>query len=145
MQDIIQPQNSNWPLWRKIIFRFFFIYLLLFFAPWQWLAIIPGVSFLLKFYWGCINWAVIKTNANFFQVFNVKNVHPVNNGSGDTSFDWAMVCFYLSVGVLGCIIWSLIDRKRKHYKKLNYLLCLIMRYSLALIVFGYGFITKDFS
>jgi hypothetical protein len=42
------------------------------------------------------------------------------------------------VAGIGAVIWSLVDRKRKSYRQLNYLLCLFIRYSLALIAFGYG-------
>jgi hypothetical protein len=50
----------------------------------------------------------------------------------------------LAVAGIGAVIWSLIDRKRKSYRQLNYLLCLFIRYSLALIAFGYG-INKIFA
>jgi uncharacterized membrane protein YphA (DoxX/SURF4 family) len=139
MQDTIQIESTVWPLWRKIIFRFLFIYLLLFIAPWGWLGVIPGADFILKYYYQLIEWAVIKTNANFFQVFHVKNVKVVFNGSGDTSYNWAETCFYLSVAFIGCIVWSLLGRRKKSYRQLNYLLCLLTRYCLAIIAFSYGF------
>ena len=139
MQKTIDIQNYRWTLPQKMLFRFFFIYLLLYIAPWDWLSIIPGVDFILKYYNNLIEWAVIKTNANFFRVFGVKHVHRVFNGSGDTSFSWAQNYFYLCIAFIGCIIWSVIDRKRKGYAQLNYLLCLLTRYALALIAFGYGF------
>ncbi len=138
MSDAIQIENKSWPLWRRIIFRFFFIYFLLYIAPWNWFSVIPGANFILQYYSNAIEWAVIKANANFFQVFNIKNVHPVYNGSGDTSYNWAENYFYLSIGAIGCIVWTLIDWKRKSYRQLNYLLCLVTRYNLALVAFSYG-------
>ena len=138
MQDLVLPQTNSWPLWRKIIFRFFFIYFLLFAAPWSWLSVIPGAGFLLKYYYQFFEWAVIKANTNYFQVFHIKYVHLVRNGSGDTSFNWAEICFTLSVSLIGCIVWSIVDRKRESYRGLNYLLCLMLRYYLVLVAFDYG-------
>ena len=128
-----------WSLPQKIAFRFFFIYFILFITPWSWFSVIPGVDFILKFYDDLIEWLVIKSNYYFFHVFGVKNVKPVYNGSGDTSFNWAWLCFLLSVAAIGCIIWSLAERKKKSYRQLNYLLCLLVRYNLALVAFQYGF------
>ena len=139
MKDLESPSVISWSLWRKILFRFFLIYFILFIAPWDWISIIPGTSFLLKFYDQLIEWAVIKSNANFFQVFHVKYVKVVHNGSGDTSFSWAEICLYLSLALIGCIFWSILDRHRKGYAGLNYLLCLLLRYTLVLNAFGYGF------
>jgi hypothetical protein len=139
MQEIQYVSPERWQLWRKLAFRFFFVYFILYLSPWDWLSIIPGVDYILGFYNDLFEWAVIKTNASFFHVFNVKNVKPVSNGSGDTSFNWASNLFLLWVAFIGCIIWSVTDRKRRSYIQLNYLLCLFMRYSISLIAFSYGF------
>ena len=40
-----QPAAGAWPLWQRVLFRFFFVYLLLQIAPWFWFNDIPGVSF----------------------------------------------------------------------------------------------------
>lgn len=132
-------RNGSWSLPQKILFRFFFIYFVLFISPWSWFNAIPGVNFILKYFDDLIEWFVIKSNYYFFHVFGVINVKPVQNGSGDTSFDWAFICFLFSVAVIGCIVWSLLERKKKSYRQLNYLLCLLVRYNLALTAFQYGF------
>lgn len=139
MQNAAALERSIWTLPQKIIFRFFFIYFLLYIAPWMWFNVIPGVSTILNFYSNAIEWLAIKANVNFFQVFGIKDVHPVYNGSGDTSYNWAENYLYLSLAAIGCIIWSVLDRKRQGYRQLNYLLCLLVRYSLAMTAFTYGF------
>lgn len=139
MKDLVQPQPGTWPLGRKIIFRFFFIYFIYLIAPWQWLSIIPGADYLLGYYDKLTEWLVIKSNAGFFHVFHIKNVKPVENGSGDTSYNWAEICFALSISFIGCLVWSLLDRRRRSYVQLQYLLCLFCRYYLALVALGYGF------
>jgi hypothetical protein len=36
------PGDRQWPLWQKILFRFFFIYFILYTTPWTWINLIPG-------------------------------------------------------------------------------------------------------
>ncbi|MGC4100343.1 hypothetical protein [Ferruginibacter sp.] len=138
MTDLVVPQNNPWNFAQKILFRFFFIYFVLFTSPWDTLSAIPGVHYITDLLDNAIVWLVIQCNEHFFRVFGVKHVQQVFNGSGDTSFDWAYNYLLLVLGVIGAVVWSLIDRKRKSYRQLNYLLCLFVRYSLAIISFGYG-------
>ena len=119
------PAATPWPLLKKILFRFFFIYFTLYIAP------LESIGF---------GWLVIKANAQFFQVFGVQQVTQVFNGSGDTSYDWATVCLILSLAVTGTLIWSVADYKRKTYNQLHYLLCFAVRYTLLFAAFSYGII-----
>jgi hypothetical protein len=144
MTDSLQQQNSSWTLLQKILFRFFFIYFILYTSPWDSLQIIPGISYLIDLFNQGFEWLVIKSNEHFFRVFGIRHVKQVFNGSGDTSYSWAANYFLLAVAGIGAVIWSVVDRKRKSYRQLNYLLCLFIRYSLALIAFGYG-ISKVFA
>lgn len=138
MPDTLQPEKASWSLIKKTLFRFFFIYFILYASPWSWLDVIPGADYLIVFYDRFFEWLVIKANANFFRVFNIKNVKQVFNGSGDTSYNWAANYLMLVLALGGAIIWSVLDRKRKSYRQLNYVLCLFVRYTLALVAFGYG-------
>ncbi len=144
MTDTLQQPNPSWTLLQKICFRFFFIYFILYTSPWNSLNIIPGISYLIDLFNQGFAWAVTISNEHFFQVFGIKHVVQVFNGSGDTSFDWATNYFMLVIAAIGAAIWSLVDRRRKSYRQLNYLLCLFIRYSLALIAFSYG-IAKVFA
>jgi hypothetical protein len=132
MEPLTRP---NWSLFRKILFRFFFIYLLLEAAPWSWLEPIPGVGFLLNYYNQFIDWMVQIANAKLFHIRKVL-VSPA--GSGDTSWSWALQWLYIVVAFAGCLIWSFFDRKRKNYIELNYWLCLTVRYYVIMIAFSYG-------
>ncbi len=125
MQISEQSEKLPWPLWRKILFRFFFIYFILYISPWLWLNLIPGADYLFKYYYQFFDWAVINANANFFRVFGIKNVQPVFNGSGDTSYNWAMICLFISLSMIGTIIWTIVGWSKKSYRQLNYLLCLL--------------------
>jgi len=138
MTETLEVENASWSLLKKILFRFFFIYFILYTSPWSWLEAIPGVDYLLGFYNRAFEWLTIKANANFFRVFNIKDVKQVFNGSGDTSYAWAANYLMLALAAVGMFIWSLVDMKRKSYRQLNYLLCLFLRYTLALTAFIYG-------
>lgn len=141
MTSTTLPEQHPWPLWRKIIFRFFFIFLAFLIAPWTWLDDIPYVNtvtgFFTRYYYQAMDWAVETSNAN---LFHVRKVLVPPNGSGDTSFSWTQLWMLLCLSLLGCIIWSIADRKRNNYRHLNYWLCLFARYYIALIAFSYGII-----
>ncbi|MFC4211922.1 hypothetical protein ACFOWA_12055 [Pedobacter lithocola] len=125
----------NWNLSKKIAFRFFFILLVLlvflnnngaflyarqiFFYPTELLhRIIPWLS---------LN--VLK---------NDYNITVFTNGSGDTTYDYVLLLFFVTLSVFGCLIWSLLDYKRKNYGKLYYWLIVVVRFYLAFTLILYG-------
>jgi hypothetical protein len=133
----LSTEEQPWPLWRKVVFRFFFIYLALNMAPWTWLDRLPYVNYVTRYYYRLMDWAVQTANARLFHVRKV--LVPVN-GSGDTSYGWAQVDLFLLLAFLGCVVWSFVERKKKSYTLLNYWLCLFTRYYVAMIAFSYGII-----
>ncbi|WP_214072075.1 hypothetical protein [Mucilaginibacter sp. dw_454] len=131
--NFAQEQSIRWPRWRKIIFRFLFVYLTLTIRPWGWFS--PGQN-LFKFYGIFWRWLAELANKH---LFHIKNTLMYSNGSGgDTSFSWAGLWLALLLSLIGCIIWSAIDFKRKNYIQLNYWLCLFARYFLILNAMVYG-------
>jgi hypothetical protein len=126
-----------WPLWRKIGFRFAFIYLVLYTAPWTLLAVIPGVGTVTQYYDLAWDWVVRAANS---RVFHLKDELVAFNGSGDTSFGWAQLLLTLSVAAAGCIAWSAIDRRRPNYERLDYWFRLSLRYYISFFCFTYGII-----
>lgn len=138
MPTQLPAATKPWSFLQKMFFRFFFIYFILYMAPWEALNIIPGIDFLIGLYNKGLEWMVVTSNEHIFLVFGKKHVQPVQNGSGDTSFEWAKLYFLLLLAAIAAVAWTLADRKRKSYRQLNYLLCLFIRYSLALISFSYG-------
>jgi hypothetical protein len=128
---------ASWPLWQRILFRFFFVYLLLQVAPWNWFRAIPGVSFLLRFYYVALDWAVQEGNTRFF---HVRPVLIEQNGSGDTSYAYAEIWLYLSIAVIACVLWSVLDRKRREYDRPLFWLRQSVRYYVATAALSYGII-----
>jgi hypothetical protein len=134
--DHAQLQPSAWPVWRRIAFRFFFILFFLQISPIYWPAIdLPPFSTINDAYAAAIDWMVNQANAAFFHVR--EQLVPLN-GSGDTSFSWAQELFFLSVAFTGCLLWTMFDRKRKHYETADYWLRTFLRYFLILVSFSYG-------
>ena len=135
MIRIIYPGKEIWPLWQKILFRFFFIYLLLFIEPWTWIAFIPGGDYITRYYYQFLDWAVDLANK---YVFHIREHLVPMNGSGDTSYGWAMVSLFACLSLLGCLAWSLIRFNKKNYNALAYWLRLVTRYFLIINCFSYG-------
>jgi hypothetical protein len=124
-----------WPLWKKVLFRFFFIYLVLLIAPWSALGAIPGAEFITHYFDDFNDWIIRTANKSFL---HIRSELVPTGASGDTSWGWAEQWLYTILAALGCLIWSVLDRKRSNYSRLNYWNCLFIRFSLSSILFGYG-------
>ena len=132
-----QATPAVWPLWQRVLFRFFFAYFLLQIAPWNWFALIPGVRQLATSFAQTMNKLVTASNASYFHVRDT--LVPVN-GSGDTSFAWAQLWLYLSLAAAVCVVWSILDRKRLAYDRPLFWLRLIVRYYIIRAALSYGII-----
>lgn len=130
-------ETAMWPVWQRVVFRFFFVYFALQIAPWNWFRAILDVPFLFGFYGRAMDWAVRTANT---RVFHVRDVLVPMNGSGDTSYAWAQLWLYLSLAAAACIVWSVLDHKRRHYTRLLFWLRMAVRYYIALAALSYGII-----
>lgn len=137
MSSVFWPGNDTWPNWQKIIFRFFFVYLVLYIAPWTWIEFIPGGDYITKYYYQLMDWFVHTANDTVFHVR--KELVPLN-GSGDTSYGWAQLWLQLSLSVIAALVWSLFFNNRKNYNRLAYWFRIIVRYFVIINCFGYGII-----
>src|SRR5258708_36014653 len=96
---------------KKILFRFFFIFFLLTISPWYWFSKIPGVLYLLGIYEKVDQYTVGLFNKHLLHVKGTLNIN--GGGRGDTSYAWAQFYTYLILSLLGCIVWTLVNRKRQ--------------------------------
>jgi hypothetical protein len=131
MKTPVQP----WYGWQKFLFRFIFIFYCVFQGPWIFLFLIPKAEYVLQYYYEALDAITQFFNKVFF---HITPASKPPNGNGDYPEQWMIVCTSLLLAVVGCIIWSLIDRKRKDYSKLNYWFCLGIRYTLILAGIQYG-------
>ena len=59
-------------------------------------------------------------------------------GSSDRTVDWVHALTTLTLAVVGTVLWSVLDRKRREYTDALAWTRLALRYILALIIMGYG-------
>jgi uncharacterized membrane protein YphA (DoxX/SURF4 family) len=122
-------QNNGTPGWSavgRILFRFAFAYLLLYnvfggnFQPlWAWL------------------WNPIVSAAGKY-VFGVTVPPPQVTNSGDRTYDYVQAFCFLVLAIAAAGVWSLVDRKRREYGRLNEALRVFVRAALALWMVVYG-------
>ena len=128
--------SSTWSNSKKILFRFLFIYLILYTSPFP-LSIFFGGNWIGttygQFWVGPVAWVGKHLLAIDYEI----TVLP--NGSGDTTFNYVQVFTFFVVAICGTLFWSILDRKRPHYEKLLFWLTVFIRYYLAITMLGYGF------
>ena len=132
MEHSAVAADPRWSLRKKLLFRFFFLYIVFEMTPWEMLsALFPGVdsvtylpSFLLQNY--------------IFQWHDPMRWSHPPTGSGDTLDDYVLKLAYLIMAVIGTIIWSVIARHRTHHTKTLGWFRIAVRYYLAFIMFSYG-------
>lgn len=60
------------------------------------------------------------------------------NGSGDTTYNYVEVLVFFILAILGCIIWSILDRKRENYQRLLRFFRIYVSYYVAAYMLSYG-------
>jgi hypothetical protein len=113
---------ASWSLWQKVLFRFFALYFLLYLT-----------SSYTSFLWDPF--------VDFLGAQVVRLHYPITvkpNGSGDTTYNYVQVMGVFLLAFAGTVIWCVVDRRRKAYDSLQYWLLVLVRYSLATAMIGYG-------
>lgn len=126
--------TPNWSTLQKISFRFCFLFFMLFILIHN--GVFPFLNFistpLHKFLQQLVPWLAK-------HIFKLPyEITVFTNGSGDTTYDYLLVACILIASITGAIIWSILDRHRKHYQTLYYWLTTVMRFYVALVLIGYG-------
>jgi len=118
----MEIQNKkNWSAAIRLLFKFIFIYVILFVLPLQLL------------YQDLIIWFG-------HQFVGVEGeVSTSASGSGDKLIHWLTFWFHLLIAFFGTVLWTVIDRNQKSYHYLAEGLYISVRYSLAFIMLAYGF------
>jgi hypothetical protein len=126
---------APWSLPKRIAFRFAFAYLVLYLFPFP-INIIDATQKLSDAYDS--GWAVgVKWvgKALFGLTLTV-----LPNGSGDTTFNYIQVFVYAVLAVAATLVWSVLDRGRADYARLDVWLRVYVRFALAAWMMLYGIV-----
>src|SRR4030095_11608957 len=142
--------DSNWRLSRKISFRFFCSFFILYIFPFP-LNSFPFGAEINKISEKILGWynAAFEYVTVFWHwlipavgkglIHLNKPITIFTNGSGDTTYDYVLLLTQVLLSIISCIVWSILDRNRKSYNTAYYWLCVLLRYFLAVIMLSYGF------
>ena len=138
----IRAEEKEWSLATRIAFRFFCAYWVLYSLPStgriSFFGVIPGAQAYKNVWQAIVQWVAI----HVFHLSGSVTVYRFT-GSGDTTLDYVQNLCFLVLAFAVALVWSLMDRGRKNYQALNSWLRLLVRYTLAITLFSYGF-TKVF-
>ena len=130
---VTEPPQQPWHPFTRTVFRFAFVYLLLYNLPFP-LTAFPYVDKAAEFYNSFWTWIVVRLARAVLH----REVSSVFNGSGDRTFDYLLVACLLVVSLVITVIWTVLDRKRLSYPTLHRWLHLYVRFSLGTAMIGYG-------
>jgi uncharacterized membrane protein YphA (DoxX/SURF4 family) len=131
-----------WHPAKRALFRFAFCYFVLYSWPEggrvDFLSILPGgepvSNWLNKPLHAVVPWIATR-------IFHVTG-EPATyfpTGSGDTTLQYITQLLYLVMALGAAALWSLLDRKRPNYIRLQFWFRILLRYLLAVTLFAYGF------
>ncbi len=131
-----EEQESPVPRWgqaKRILFRFAFVYLLLYNLPFplDYVFLFWNVSEPYQAFWSFV---VPEVGDKVFGV----DTSVLPNGSGDTTYNYVQVFCFLVLALAATAIWTYLDRRRANYARLHEWLRVYVRFALALTMIGYG-------
>jgi hypothetical protein len=131
-----QPATAEpWSLARRIAFRFAFVYLIVYLFPSP-LDLFPGLEWLTEPYTNL--WNVLVPWVGQHVLGLSQEISTAQTGSGDKLFNYVQLVCYLGLSVLATGVWSVVDRRRTQYARLQAGLRIYVRYALAGMMLTYG-------
>lgn len=138
---MMQPVGltPSWNLGEKIVFRFLFIYFILYIFPFP-VATFPYADVFMTGLSSTTLWngIVVFTGKHILHLYKEITVLP--NGSFDTTWNYVHVFVIFCASGILTLVWSVVDRKRLDYSKLFFWLIVVLRYYLAVSLVSYGFV-----
>ncbi|CAN5366766.1 hypothetical protein BH23BAC3_BH23BAC3_33910 [soil metagenome] len=129
--------KKRWGPGKKILFRFAFLYVLLYTLPSPYDAI-PGISVLSDFFNSFWNNLGVWVGSSILSIEEEINTQFM--GSSDRLIDYIRVLIYAALSVTGTLLWTILDRHRLNYRKQVYWFRLHLRYYLFATLFTYGIV-----
>lgn len=131
-----EPETAAWSPARRFGFRLAAVYFVLYvfpfplgYVPWAGQYVDRGVTWLWKAAVPWVGTHVLGLEGEMF-------LGPT--GSGDTTFDYVRLLLMAVLAVAGAAVWSLADRRRRHYARAARWLETGARYYLGSVMLTYG-------
>lgn len=142
-QSAATETPAHWNLLQRVAFRFVAAYFILYNLPSpghaDLLRTIPGGAWVfgpyVKMWRAFVPWVA----THVFGLSGPATVYPAVNGSGDSTLDYVQNFCFVAIAAMATLLWSVLDRRRPNYRRMNYWVRLWVRYSLAITLFSYGF------
>jgi hypothetical protein len=129
-------ERVSWPLYERILFRFAFCYIVLYYAP-PLLRMVPGLGLSMNWYRSLWNLIAGAIGIQFFHL-NAVQALPHPTGSGDTALAYIQQALIVILALIAGIVWTILDRRRQHYIRLHGGLRVLARYALAFALLSYA-------
>lgn len=128
----------DWTFATRLAFRFCVIYITLLCLTTQ---ILPGLLPIPTLEFDPGSFAPLRAGVHWVAA-HVLGVYvaDVRSGSGDKTFDWVLAFCWLSLALLGALVWSALDRRRLEYRTLHKWFYLFVRFALASQMLVYGMV-----
>lgn len=140
VQDAVPtPEPERWSLARRLAFRFFCCYWLLYALPESGrVSLVPEADVVFKWWEKMWHVAVPWVATRVFHITGQPATY-FPTGSGDTTLQYVTQLLYVVVSLVVLLVWSALDRRRPNYRALDAWVRVMVRYTLAFTLFGYGF------
>src|SRR5579885_90218 len=136
----LSPTSPRWTLAQRIALRFLVSYFALFFLTDRVADILPASELITRKYielWlPVVAWVGRHLFGGRYEIYILEGGQGVNN----TAFGTTLFLCYLVLAAVATLVWSALDRRREHYRRLHQWLRLLLRASLGLAMLTYGLI-----
>ena len=126
-------EKTAWNHFQKIGFRFIVIYFSLHISTFY-ISFLPFTTSLIKW----LTYQIQSIPVWFAKTFMDIEITVFPGGSGDTTYNYVEVLVFFILAILGCIIWSAIDRKRQNYNRLLSFFRIYVSYYVGAYMLSYG-------
>jgi uncharacterized membrane protein YphA (DoxX/SURF4 family) len=144
--QIVERAEPRWSLPLRVVFRFFFVYELLFNLPFPLGSRLGNAGLFRTFSW--VLWLNLAWSRAWDQVVPWVGSQVLhlsldlgnsNHSSGDRLSDWVQL-FTIAAAAAGlALLWSALDRRSKRYPRLHDALRLYLRLVVSVSMLSYGF------
>jgi hypothetical protein len=129
--------QQSWPLWQKILFQFIFIYFVLNIASLAYFKGYPYTGFLAGAHRYIFGDIVTGFNNH---ILHFRDTIAYHSNNDDTPYKFVQMVLYITLAIIGTIVWSLMQPNKKSYNTAAYYLKIIVRYFIVFVSFKYGIV-----